>query len=565
MRPRTRRPPQLLEVNTGGAVFFLLFSPPSEGAGQQGGAGRSRLAEAAAPAGWGSVTGSSGGDGGGGCGGVRGPASSSGGGVDADASSTGSSSGAGAGACGPRTLDGDEPSVASVSLEGLGGLTLGQHNGSSGGGDGSSSGGGGGGRGEGLAVVKFAATRLAMQAEQFANELARHLGVAAPDCRIVRQAGPGGGGSGGGGEWAAARAAAVALGEGGAGLLAELERAPCFLLMEFVPGAPLLDAAPGQLQARSGWLFNGRAVAPRSRRPRRGRWRRAPTKRASLKRFCSLPRPLTARPSPQGPGGPALLEDLGRLLLLDMLLGNADRLPFPELGWRGNPSNIILGAPGGAAQALEGGAWRLSRPPSPKPPFLASLPRRPPLCTEHTPSHPPPAGSRLAGRAVAIDSCVPRRPPALKSCAEDAAAERVAQLLLAAPGVAAAVLSQLLGREPGAGGGRDRCSASGGGAGSAGGAADGGCSTEAGSGGGAAGAPCDGEEGDDGAEGAEAFQRGFREALSLALRIKVRAPFSSKPNCIRGCCLRKDAPAVVVLCPHARPPPLCHPGRACLR
>ena len=48
----------------------------------------------------------------------------------------------------------------------------------------------------------------------------------------------------------------------------------------------------------------------------------------------------------QGPEGLALLEDLGRLLLLDMLLGNADRLPFPELGWRGNPSNVILGAPG---------------------------------------------------------------------------------------------------------------------------------------------------------------------------------------------------------------------------
>lgn len=30
-------------------------------------------------------------------------------------------------------------------------------------------------------------------------------------------------------------------------------------------------------------------------------------------------------------------EDLGRLFTLDMLLGNADRLPCRELGWRGNP------------------------------------------------------------------------------------------------------------------------------------------------------------------------------------------------------------------------------------
>ena len=33
----------------------------------------------------------------------------------------------------------------------------------------------------------------------------------------------------------------------------------------------------------------------------------------------------------------ATAEDLGRLFTLDMLLGNADRLPCSELGWRGNP------------------------------------------------------------------------------------------------------------------------------------------------------------------------------------------------------------------------------------
>lgn len=59
---------------------------------------------------------------------------------------------------------------------------------------------------------------------------------------------------------------------------------------------------------------------------------------------------------PQGPDSLPLLEDVGRLLLLDMLLGNADRLPFPDLGWRGNPHNVLLGAPGvnlpGAAKAI---------------------------------------------------------------------------------------------------------------------------------------------------------------------------------------------------------------------
>lgn len=71
----------------------------------------------------------------------------------------------------------------------------------------------------------------------------------------------------------------------------------------------------------------------------------------------------------------------------------------PELGWRGNPNNLLYAMP----------------------------------------------GSRHSGRAVAIDSCVARRPPALKASAEDAAVERLSQLVLAVPGVSLALLRQLLG------------------------------------------------------------------------------------------------------------------------
>lgn len=71
----------------------------------------------------------------------------------------------------------------------------------------------------------------------------------------------------------------------------------------------------------------------------------------------------------------------------------------PELGWRGNVNNLLY------AQS----------------------------------------GSRHVGRAVAIDSCVARRPPALKASAEDAAVERLSQLVLAVPGVSLALLQQLLG------------------------------------------------------------------------------------------------------------------------
>ena len=53
-----------------------------------------------------------------------------------------------------------------------------------------------------------------------------------------------------------------------------------------------------------------------------------------------------------------------RLYLLDWLLGNADRLPCQPLNWRGNPENLRF-------------------------------------CT----------GGPLAGRMVAIDAVVQRRPP----------------------------------------------------------------------------------------------------------------------------------------------------------
>lgn len=84
-------------------------------------------------------------------------------------------------------------------------------------------------------MLKVASSRLAMQAEQFANELARHLGIAAPLCRLVRQTGDGAG------EWTAACDAADALGEAGDELSGELGRMPCFLLMEYVAGRPLLE------------------------------------------------------------------------------------------------------------------------------------------------------------------------------------------------------------------------------------------------------------------------------------------------------------------------------------
>lgn len=120
---------------------------------------------------------------------------------------------------------------------------------------------------------------------------------------------------------------------------------------------------------------------------------------------------------------------------------------------------------------------------------------------------------------MAIDSCVARRPPALKSCAEDAAVERLAQLVLRAPDVAAAVAGQMLG--PGAIG------AAGAAAGSVSGSGGGGAPDVAAAvagqmlGPGAAGAAVAHDSGGSSGGGVATFQRGFGETLARVLRIKV--------------------------------------------
>ncbi len=85
------------------------------------------------------------------------------------------------------------------------------------------------------------------------------------------------------------------------------------------------------------------------------------------------------------------------MFLLDMLLGNADRLPCSELSWRGNPGNVLFGSGQG----------------------------------------------KYGARLVAIDSAVQRRPPALRSSADDERTERLAQLLLHSRDTAVAVLRQV--------------------------------------------------------------------------------------------------------------------------
>ena len=75
--------------------------------------------------------------------------------------------------------------------------------------------------------------------------------------------------------------------------------------------------------------------------------------------------------------------ELGRMLVCDMTIGNADRLPVRELGWRGNLSNVLY------------------------------VPRR------HQGRDP-----RWAGRVVGIDASVPRKPPQVREKEKERERER---------------------------------------------------------------------------------------------------------------------------------------------
>eukprot|EP00897_Mesotaenium_endlicherianum_P004173 jgi/Mesen1/3784/ME000205S03042 len=141
------------------------------------------------------------------------------------------------------------------------------------------------------AVIKFSASRLATQAEYLGAEVARHLHVASPRVRVVHSSSP---------EWAAMKYGvqkARAQGEGARDL-------GCVHACNEV-----LEA----MQLSRCFLFSGRAHARESA-------------------------PQAFAP---GPAAEETARTLGRVLALDMVLRNEDRLPCRQLGWRGNPNNLL--------------------------------------------------------------------------------------------------------------------------------------------------------------------------------------------------------------------------------
>ncbi|KAF3773666.1 Dual specificity protein phosphatase [Nymphaea thermarum] len=147
---------------------------------------------------------------------------------------------------------------------------------------------------EAAAVIKFSSSRMATQSERLGYEFAKWLGIRTPQARVIHNSSF---------EWqqikdGAERAKAKATADGDeigemtcSELLEALELSRCLLLMNYVHGTPLLDSTSA---------FESQFVAEKT------------------------------------------AAALGRILMLDLVLRNEDRLPCRLLGWRGNSSNLLF-------------------------------------------------------------------------------------------------------------------------------------------------------------------------------------------------------------------------------
>ncbi|MCD7454310.1 Very-long-chain (3R)-3-hydroxyacyl-CoA dehydratase [Datura stramonium] len=147
---------------------------------------------------------------------------------------------------------------------------------------------------EAAAVIKISSSRMATQSERLGYEFAKWLGVQTPQARVIHNCSP---------EWlqikeAAEKAKEAAISEGDeimemtcSELLEALELSRCLLLMNYIHGSPLLESSNA---------FDSREAGERT------------------------------------------AAALGRVFLLDLVIRNEDRLPCRHLRWRGNPANLLL-------------------------------------------------------------------------------------------------------------------------------------------------------------------------------------------------------------------------------
>ncbi|KAE8123795.1 hypothetical protein FH972_018720 [Carpinus fangiana] len=265
---------------------------------------------------------------------------------------------------------------------------------------------------EAAAVIKISSTRMATQSERLGYEFAKWLGVRTPQGRVIHNSSP---------EWlqireAAEKAKDAASLEGDevgemtcSELLEALELSRCLFFMSYVHGSPLLESSSP---------FESREYAEKT------------------------------------------AAALGRVLMLDLVIRNEDRLPCRQLRWRGNSANFLLADKMASAnidalaEAFDSAIKRY------RPRVIKALKkeRRGTSVDSRLSPHDPglvsqasdlsdimesPKSSEISLRSqmsnesvfsdfhiVAIDSGVPRRPPAGKRANDHASYPKLVELLL---------------------------------------------------------------------------------------------------------------------------------------
>ncbi|CBI15744.3 unnamed protein product, partial [Vitis vinifera] len=244
---------------------------------------------------------------------------------------------------------------------------------------------------EGAAVIKFSSSRVATQSERLGYEFAKWLGVRTPQARVIHNSST---------EWlqikeAAEKARDAAISEGDevgevtcSELLEALELSRCLFLMNYVHGSPLLESSSA---------FDSREAAEKT------------------------------------------AAALGRVLMLDLVIRNEDRLPCRQLRWRGNPANLLLADKMASTDmdALEEAFDSAIKRYRPRVIRALQKERRATSVDSRLSPHNSGLVSQTLNQSglsdfhiVAIDSGVPRRPPAGKRANDQANYPKLVELML---------------------------------------------------------------------------------------------------------------------------------------
>ncbi|MCO5604189.1 hypothetical protein L7F22_058350 [Adiantum nelumboides] len=270
---------------------------------------------------------------------------------------------------------------------------------------------------EAVAVLKFTSSSLVTQSERLGNELAKHMGVYCPQSRLIYK---------GSDEWRELQTAAEKCSDAASSVgdednkatcsefLEALNLSHCVLLMGYIKGCPFLESQNAfQMQAAAQTTAAG----------------------------------------------------LARIFLLDLVLRNEDRLCCPQLGWRGNPANLLCAQESPLGHQFSGRFFSISehtrtslnnqeavnlneRRFSSADSALSLQSCDSLLKKTDVLERPIQSATELGENTVflvAIDSGVPRRPPAGKRAMDKVSYPKVIELILNCPDYAASLLYEISG------------------------------------------------------------------------------------------------------------------------